>query len=206
MVLDGVGNLAEWVAASAAVLAVVAAAASAFLSARAVTLSRGLYKATAAAYQADLIEREQAQARFVYSITSDVRWIEAGRIMRGREPLGRSEHFQGKFKEPLNSGERVLHESSVLATITVYNRSAEVMGPFHLTLYDKHGGEILGHPIFDMVDGPLIPPGESRRYEIEAPDSGGGAPRADLRFCDSSGRWWRRRENHPIERVEPPVL
>jgi hypothetical protein len=73
------GSLAEWVAAVGALLAVAAAAVSLVLSYRAVRLSAQANMITADAYEADVKERREAQARFVYAL-GNTRIIHAGQV------------------------------------------------------------------------------------------------------------------------------
>jgi hypothetical protein len=172
------GSLAEWVAAIAAVIAVIAAARSLYYSRKAVDASNQANKITADAYRADVKARREAQARFVYA-TTDVPQV---------RPEG------GPFV--------------VFVGVAVHNNSEEIVGPFRLSLHDKVTKKPIGGALIEdepLLPGKSYSTEFTVRITEDESDPY-PRPRATLVFRDSAGQWWERRDYEPIEELQGAPL
>jgi hypothetical protein len=189
------GSVAEWVTALAAVLALIGAIVSVALSAQA-------NKITATAYKTDVLEREQAQARFVYALTDEVQLFSPGDTFNvGDGVLAGT--VNGDAAVMVSPGLWQANRTTIAAKVTVYNRSQEMIGPLKVSLYEKKTGEPIGSMSMGASDAaPPLQPGGSVSYRLAMDCPNFVEARADLHFRDSSGRWWRRRDYDPIERSD----
>jgi hypothetical protein len=189
------GSVAEWVTALAAVLALAGAVWSVVLSAQA-------NKITAVAYKTDVLEREQAQARFVYALTDEVKLHQPGDTFRvGDDVLAGT--VNGDAAVMTSPGVWTANRPTIAAKVTVYNRSEEMIGPIRISLYNKTTGEPIGAMSMGAsATSPPLQPGGTISYRLAMDSPTFVEARADLRFRDSSGRWWHRRDYDPIERDE----
>lgn len=191
------GSVAEWVAAVAALLAVVGAAISLIFSALAVRASRKANNITLAAYEADVKQRREAQARFVYSTTLVLGQIAPGQPVYTDGDVafpGGLAHFDMTGKGWIGDAE------GLTVKITLHNASDELIGPFSIGVYDHEAGVTAGGDMRMARRDPLLP-GEtySTLFGIATGHARGHLLRGDIIFRDSSGTVWRRRGAEPIE-------
>lgn len=197
------GSVPEWVAAVAAVLAVVFAAISVFLTTRAVRSSREANQVALAAYKADMKQRREAQARFVSSTA-----VILGQITPGQPVYTDGDVvFPGGIAEHDHNGNWIGRANGLVVKITLHNGSDELIGPFSIGVYDYELDETTANSTRVSSRDPLLP-GESYSTSIGvATEHGRGhLLRGDIVFRDSSGEVWRRRGAEPIEELEdqPP--
>lgn len=192
------GSVAEWVAAVAALLAVAGAAVSLIFSALAVRASQRANNITLAAYEADVKQRREAQARFVYSTTLVLGQIAPGQPVYTDGDVafpGGLAHFD--LDKP---GGWIGEAEGLTVKITLHNGSDELIGPFSLGVYDYESGVTAGGNMRMARRDPLLP-GEtySTSFGIATGHARGHLLRGDIIFRDSSGTVWRRRGAEPIE-------
>lgn len=197
MAAVGLGTWPEWITAVLALLALIGAALSVYFAHRAVHTSREANNITLAAYQADVRQRREGQARFVYSTT----------IVLGQIAPGQPVYTDGEitFGEGLahfdNSGGGWTGDAEGLAVkITLHNGSDELIGPFSIGVYDYETGVTAGGNMRMARRDPLLP-GEtySKSFGVSTGHARGHLLRGDIVFRDSSGTVWRRRGAEPIE-------
>jgi hypothetical protein len=190
------GSVAEWVAAVAALLAVAGAAVSLIFSALAVRASQRANNITLAAYEADVKQRSEAQARFVYSTT-----LVLGQIAPGQPVYTDGDvAFPGGLAHADSSGGWIGGAEGLTVKITLHNGSDELIGPFSIGVYDYESGKTAGGNMRMARRDPILP-GEtySTSFGVATRHSRGHLLRGDIIFRDSSGTAWRRRGAEPIE-------
>lgn len=197
------GSVAEWVAALAAILAFVAAVIAIFYSAKAARLSTDANRITAAAYDHDVKERNEAQARFVYALTDPIRTLEVGENILYGESQRLAYAEPGAMDTIRETAHGVTRMSAIarvhFANVNVHNRSAEIVGPISLRLYDLATGLLYADAEF-WSDAPILPEQrEDFAIAVQARTDEPPQLRTQLVFRDSSGRWWQRRDYEPIE-------
>ena len=203
------GSVAEWVTAVAALLALLGATLSIVFAARAVRTSREANDITLAAYRSDLKERREAQARFVYALNEIPQLHHPGEVMRWSDQI-KMTAANGNVFVPgsLRSADGGLTEATVAAeirstTVTVHNRSDEIVADWMVSLYDRATGKAVGGVWVGENTLPLLP-GESQTVRIDLLFDPSHHPHVGpvVEFRDSSGRLWRRRGSEPIELIQ----
>ena len=202
------GSIPDWVSAIATVLALCGAGVTIWFAARAVRISREANNITLAAYQADLTDRRERQARFVYALNEVPQTHHAGEVIQRFPPhlTGAAEtgvFVDGSFRS-LNGGktEQTVAADMLSTTVTVHNRSEEIVASWMVSLYDRStGAPVGGTGVGDQSAAVL--PGETRIVHIDVLAHEGYHPHIGpvVDFRDSSGRLWRRRGSEPIELV-----
>jgi hypothetical protein len=164
------GSLAEWSGAVVAVVAVIVGAIALRYNRKAVDASTQANELTAAAYAADVKERREAQARFVYATTAvpvvgggPSRWYVSVTVNNN------STEIVGPFR------------------LSLYDKvTGRQFGSQQSIIEDRPllPGTSYTHTFQEPASGD---------------DNPAWQPRAKLQFRDSSGQWWERRDYEPIE-------
>lgn len=192
------GSIPEWVAAAVALAALFGAFWSLRYTAKSARTSAEANKITAAAYERDVQDRDEAQARLVHTTMPVPLFLGQGSIYEAPPGVAAASH-DTPVELQSDSQVRVLVDSIALQA-TVHNRSAEIIGPIALSAISIETGEALtGRSI--GTDDPILP-GDSMTFEILVPHHDGYLRRGvRLEYRDSGGRWWARNGYEPIERI-----
>lgn len=202
------GSWPEWITAVVAFLALIGAALSVYFAHRAVRTSREANNITLAAYQDDVKERREAQARFVYALNEIPQLHHPGEVMQWPDTI-KMTAANGPVFVPgsLRSIGGGITEATVAAeirstTVTVYNRSDEIVAGWMVSLYDRANGQPVGGVGVGENALPLLP-GDSQTVRIDLLFDPSHHPHVGpvVEFRDSSGRFWRRRGSEPIELI-----
>jgi len=186
------GNVAEWLTALVALLALCAAGLSAFYARQAARVSSN-------AYLSDLKVRREAQARQVF-VTVEHRYsMRSGDLFHGAARVFSGGNATVGEKDMGGWTASIAGEELLDVLICVHNRSSEVIGPYQVSAYDSETGIDFGFAVGDE-SAPILPDsviyaGLLFRQPIE------GHPMPSIEFRDSSGTWWRRRHFEPIEHL-----
>ena len=137
----------------------------------------------AVAYATDANRRRWAQARLVYSFVAERHDREPGQVIRLREPCFEAPDAFEVVSRGLDGTSVRARKRLVEATIAVHNGSKELIGPIRARVV---GMETPGEVVF-------------RQVTVLSPAIG-----STVSFRDSVGRWWRRPQGEPVERLNGP--
>ena len=196
------GSVPEWVEALATVGAFFAAAIALAFTVRAVRYaaesnrhSADANAITAAAYEADVRQRREAQARFVYTTIRVMNEVRPG-IRFGSLA---NTIIDPEVAKPTGAGDWIGLKVGLVVEVALHNESDELIAPFAVKLLDTATGDDIRNYTFIVRD-PLLPKDTRLQYfGVVLPLGEGYRLRGDVIFKDSSGTVWRRRGSEPIE-------
>lgn len=220
------GSLAEWLTFFVTLGALVAAVFAGRYAKRAADSASVQAEAATTALKIDVRTREEAQARLVYSLVKRYLHYPVGKVIvqgdghenrtawdhEGLTPWLNGQDLAGQPK----LGRRTTRET-VLVTIEVQNRSAEIVTDVFIYMVNSHLQQSAGLEAKSVAGlaFPVLFPYTSEDYTITIPLPEGSIvdpkdPRPEdlasgwipvIEFRDSSGIWWARRGSARIRKV-----